>query len=189
MDTKAIINSSRSIIRSELEGDHPLGPARALLAATASQVLVLTATAVAALAIGWTVGALSALAVAVTFAAIGGTVALIRYRNGLDAAILAGRTREGTPGLDRRIGYLTSRRLRRSIAHSLRARPWVRDPHILDHYDAVARRLEAPEPISAAGMVRLLDLLKTAPAAVAVGSPEAVVRELSAIRFLLEEAR
>ena len=53
----------------------------------------------------------------------------------------------------------------------------------------MARRLEAPEPISAAGMVRLLDLLKTAPAAVAVGSPEAVVRELSAIRFLLEEAR
>ena len=188
MDTKAIINSSRSIIRSELEGDHPLGPARALLAATASQVLVLTATAVAALAIGWTVGALSALAVAVTFAAIGGTVALIRYRNGLDAAILAGRTREGTPGPTG--GSAISRRGGcdgRSPTVFAPAR--VRDPHILDHYDAVARRLEAPEPISAAGMVRLLDLLKTAPAAVAVGSPEAVVRELSAIRFLLEEAR
>ncbi len=186
MDTKTLTGSRRSFARLGLRDDHPLTSARRLWKTLITQVAVLTVAGATAFVMGSVTIALVALAVACAFAAIGGGVALVRYRNGLDRLILDGRSPEGVPGLDRRRGYLTSVRLRRVMAGSLRARPWVRDPRILAGYATLARRLEAPEPITAQAMLRLIALLQTAPSAVAVGSADAVVQELHAISYLCE---
>jgi hypothetical protein len=186
MDTKTLTGSRRSFDTLGLRDDHPLTSARRLRKTLLTQVAVLMASCSIALMLGSLAIALIALTVACVFGAIGGGVALVRYRNGLDLLILDRHSPDGVPGLHRRIRYLTSPRLRRVMAGSLRSRPWVRDPRILAGYATLARRLEAPEAITAQGMLRLIAILQTAPSAVAVGSPDAVVQELCAISYLFE---
>jgi hypothetical protein len=106
----------------------------------------------------------------------------------VDSRILAGCEIEADREVSVRAAYLTSPRHRRAMAVGLRRRPWVRDQRIIDGYARLASRLESPEPISARGILRLRNLLQTTPAAVAVGCPESVVRELGAITFLLDDA-
>jgi hypothetical protein len=162
--------------------------ARTLCETLVVQLAALAALGLAALLAGRLLIALTAAATAAVFAAIAGAIVVARQRAAVDRLIRDGRDAPGVMGFARRCRQLRSPRLRRALARSLRSRTGVRDRRILGAYGALAARLEAPEPVAARGMVRLLALLRSAPSAVAVGSPDAVLRELSAIRYLLESA-
>jgi hypothetical protein len=177
-------------VRAQLAtGDHGrLAPAaRSLRDALARQLVVLAALALAALALGGTLLAATAAATAVAFAIVGGGLVVARQRAAVDDLIGGGHDAGAVLGLARRCRHLRSPRLRRALARSLRHRAGVRDRRLLAEFGALAARLEAPDPVAPRGMVRLLALLRSAPAAVAVGSPDAVLREISAIRYLLDD--
>jgi len=162
--------------------------ARTLCETLAVQLAVLVGLAALALAADRRLIALTAAATALAFGAVEGAIVVARQRAAVDRLIRDGHDAAGVLGLARRCRQLSSPRLRRMLARSLRQRPGVRDGRILTAYGALAARLEAPDPVAARGMVRLLALLRSAPSAAAVGSPDAVLRELSAIRFLLDDA-
>ncbi len=186
MNTKTLTGSSHSLARLGLPDDHPLSAARALARTTAKHVAVITAMSVAGLAGGWDTLALAGLVVAAAFASIGGGLALARYRTGLDRLIVSGRVPAGVPALID--GFAASPR-RGCVARLPAAFAHVSEcviPGILAAYAGLAQRLEAPDPVSGRAMLRLIALLQTAPSTVAVGSADAVVRELAAISFLFD---
>ena len=57
---------------------------------------------------------------------------------------------------------------------------------VLAAFSALADRLDAPAPVTPAGILRLRALLTTAPANVAVGDPDAVLADVRAISYALE---
>jgi hypothetical protein len=167
--------------------DQLVPSARALCEPLARQLAVLGALVLVGVAGHRPLVALTAAATAVAFAVIGGALVVIRQRDGVDHLIRDGRDGADVLGLARRCRHLSSRRLRLALARGLRRRTAVRDGRVLAAYGALAARLESPEPVAPRGMVRLLELLRSAESAVPVGSPEDVVREVSAIRYLLED--